>query len=209
MRGGPWSISIAPGSYTYAFITEATVAPASDTMAKRTIQSPQEQATVTVDRNGAVQITSPTVQENGACDPAAVTVARARQLIPVLPAHIVAGDSWADSTVTDGCRGSIPATSHTTHTYTPLGDTTYAGVTALHIRRADTLNARGEGAEGQHRVLLTASGTGTTDLLFDVTTGRLLRSEAVQNSSITLNTSGRIAHFVQHVAEHVTLISGG
>lgn len=143
-------------------------------------------------------------------------------MITTLPPHITGGESWSDSTTTDGCRGSIPATSHVAHTYTVLGDTVLATVltgatapttapvtaptTALHVHRDDVIAATGEGAEGQHRVLVSATGTGSAELFFDVATGRFLGSDGVQNSSVDINTSGRVTRFVQHVAQHVALI---
>lgn len=191
-------------------VTEGTVAPLSDTTQKRAVPAVPalpERATVVVGPSGTVQVVQPTVDSNGACDIASATVTRAQQLIPALPAHMTAGESWTDSTTTDGCRGSVPATSHVTRTYTVLSDTTFAGITALHVHRIDVINASGEGAEGQHRVLLSASGNGSAELFFDVSTGRFLGSEGVQNSVVDVNTSGRITRFLQRVAEHVRLAS--
>lgn len=212
-RGGAWSFSYAPGTYTYSVVTEAVVAPASDTMQKRVAPTPPERATITVGADGTVQVISPTPAASGACDASAAAITRAQQMITTLPPHITGGESWSDSTTTDGCRGSIPATSHVAHTYTVLGDTTLAPVltgatvpvTALHVHRDDVIAATGEGAEGQHRVLVSATGTGSSELYFDVATGRFLGSDGVQNSTVDINTSGRVTRFVQRVAQHVAL----
>ncbi|MGI8508791.1 MAG: hypothetical protein ACR2MQ_05655, partial [Gemmatimonadaceae bacterium] len=211
--GGPWSFSYAPGTYTYSVTTEAVVAPTNDTMQKRVAPTPPERATIAVGADGTVQVISPTPATTGACDASAASVTRAQQMITRLPSRITGGESWSDSTTTDGCRGSIPATSHVAHTYTVLGDTVLAialtgatvPVTTLHVHRDDVIAATGEGAEGQHRVLVSATGTGSAELFFDVATGRFLESDGVQNSTVDINTSGRVTRFVQHVAQHVTL----
>lgn len=206
IRGGPWSFSYTPGTYTYSVVTQAVVSPASDTMQKRVAPMPPEQSTITVGADGTVQVVSPAPAATGACDASAAAITRAQQLITTLPPHLTGGQSWSDSTATDGCRGSIPATSHVAHTYTVLGDTVLpGGATALRVHRDDVIAATGEGAEGQHRVLVSATGTGSAELLFDVATGRFIGSDGVQNSTVDINTSGRVTRFVQRVAQRVTL----
>lgn len=205
IRGGPWSFSYTPGTYSYTMTTEAEVSPLSDTTQKRAVPAPPEHATITVGPTGAVQVVAPVSQGDGACDLAAATATRARQLIPTLPANMNAGESWTDSTTTDGCRGSVPATSHVVHTYTVLSDTTFAGLPALHVHRDDVIAASGEGAAGQHRILLSATGVGNAELFFDVSTGRFLGSDGVQNSKVDVNTSGRTTRFLQRVTERVAL----
>jgi hypothetical protein len=61
------------------------------------------------------------------------------------------------------------------------------------------------GAEGQHRVIVTASGTGDADIFIDVATGKLLGSHGLQTSIIDVTTSGGLTKFIQHVIETVTL----
>lgn len=207
IRGGAWAFSYAPGTYTYTIVTDAVVAPLTDTTQKRAAPTSPERASITVSADGAVQVISPQPGATGACDATAAALTRAQQLIPTLPAHVTGGESWSDSTTTDGCRGSVPATSHVVHTYTVLGDTVLTGANALHVHRDDVISATGEGAEGQHRVLISATGTGSAELFFDVSTGRFLGSDGVQNSTVDVNTSGRITRFAQRVSQRVALTS--
>ncbi len=207
IRGGSWSFSYAPGTYTYTTATEAVVAPLSDTTQKRATPTSPESATITVSADGTVQVISPQPGATGACDAPAAELMRAQQLIPGIPAHLTGGESWSDSTTTEGCRGSVPATSHVVHTYTVLGDTVLPTGNALHVHRDDVISATGEGAEGQHRVLISATGTGSAELFFDTATGRFLGSDGVQNSTVDVNTSGRITRFAQHVNQRVALTS--
>ena len=116
-----------------------------------------------------------------------------------------AGDTWTDSTNTNGCRGSVPATSHVTRSYTVIGDTIVGGLHAIQIHHTDTIDATGEGAEGQHRVLVSATGTGYGDIFVDPTTGRLISASSMQTTSVAVTTSGRSNRFLQHVTEQITL----
>ncbi len=179
--------------------------PLSDTTQKRAAPTSPERATITVSANGVVQVISPQPSATGVCNALAAALTRAQQLIPTLPAQLTGGESWSDSTTTDGCRGSVPATSRVAHTYTVLGDTILPGANALHVHRDDIISATGEGAEGQHRVLISATGAGSAELFFDVATGRFLGSDGVQNSTVDINTSGRITRFAQRVSQRVAL----
>ena len=80
-----------------------------------------------------------------------------------------------------------------------------ANTHAVQIHRADSVSANGEGADGQHRIIIAAKGTGDTDLYFDVTSGRLIESRGVQNSVVSVTTSGTTTQFTQRVTENVGL----
>jgi hypothetical protein len=164
-----------------------------------------QKATITIAAGGDVQVTDPAAVTTTACDANATLTTRARQLIPTIPAHFAAGDHWRDSTTTDGCRGMIPAESTLISNYTVTGETTFVNMPVVQIHRLDSLSANGEGSEGQHRISVTANGTGNTDLFFDVTTGRLIGSNGLQTSLVNVTTSGRLAQFIQRVTETITL----
>jgi hypothetical protein len=101
----------------------------------------------------------------------------------------------------------IPAESTLISNYSVAGETTFANMPAVQIQRLDSLSAIGEGSEGQHRISITANGTGNTDLFFDVATGRLIGSRGLQTTRVNVTTSGRLAQFIQHVTETVTLLA--
>ncbi|MEO6864649.1 MAG: hypothetical protein ABI229_04280, partial [Gemmatimonadaceae bacterium] len=160
-RTGSWTFRYSPAPRTYTIIVDATVAPVSDTTQQRSIPRLSQTTTIAVSATGDVQVIDPVTATSGTCDTNAALVTMARQVIPKLPTHLSTGDSWRDSTVTSGCRGTIPAESTVISKYQVIGDTIFAGVTALQIQRADSISATGEGADGQHRILISASGTGT------------------------------------------------
>jgi hypothetical protein len=204
-RGGAWAFAYAPGTYTYTLTTEAVIAPLSDSSQKRQLPGLNQKATITIGAGGDVQVVEPGAVTTTACDASAALTTRAQQLIPSIPAHLATGDHWRDSTTTNGCRGMIPAESAVISNYTVVGETTFANMPAVQIHRLDSLSARGEGSEGQHRISVTASGTGNTDLFLDVATGRLIGSSGLQSSLVNVTTSGRLAQFIQHVTEVITL----
>jgi hypothetical protein len=202
---GPWSFRYAPGTYTYSIITEAQVAQLPDTTNFRAIPATTQMATVAVTDTGVVVI-DPATPETLQCDPSAALFTRAQVLLPQLPSYeLSAGATWNDSTTSNGCRGTIPTTTTVVRTFTVVGDTTYDATSALHIKRTETIVAKGEGNEGQHRIVLSATGSGSTDIYLDVATGRLLGVTSQQTTQVGITTSGRVSEFLQKVTERVTL----
>jgi hypothetical protein len=201
---GAWAFTYAPGNYSYSFATAATIAPVEDTTQKRPVPELNQRATITISATGDVQVLDPVIVTSTACDPNAALVTRAQQLIPKLPDQLVSGEKWRDSTVTTGCRGTIPAESTVISNYLVLGDTTLANTTALQIYRTDSLSATGEGVDGQHRIIVSAAGTGAANLFFNVAAGRLIGLTGSQTTVVNVTTSGRLTQFIQHVTESVT-----
>ncbi len=204
-RAGSWTFSYAPGTYTYSVSTDAVVATFPDTMQKRQLPQLAQKTTITVSASGEEQVVEPVAVSGMPCDSSTALLARALQLIPKLPSHFSAGDRWRDSTTTSGCRGKIPAEATVISNYQVIGDTVVAGSHAVQIHRADSLSASGEGADGQHRIIIAAMGTGDTNIYFDVTSGRLIASHGLQNTLVNVTASGRTTQFVQRVTEVVAL----
>ena len=206
-RSGAWAFVYAAGIYTYTITTSATVALIGDTTQKRSVPRLSQKATIAISVSGDVQAIDPAVATSAICDSSAVLTTRAEQLVPKIPSHFMAGDHWRDSTTTTGCRGIIPTESQTISNYIVIGDTTFANVGVVQIHRIDSLSATGEGSEEQHRILVTATGTGFVDLFFDITTGRLTGSHSSQTSLVSVTTSGRRTRFLQDITELVALVA--
>jgi len=204
-RGGPWVFAYAPGTYTYAIVTDAVIAPVVDTVQKRQIPELSQRATITLSSSGDLQVLDPAPGTMMLCDSSSALATRAQQLIPKLPNQLAVGNQWRDSTTTTGCRGTIPAESTVISNYVVVGDTTFANTAALQIHRTDSLSATGEGVEGQHRIIVTATGTGVMDLFLDAEAGRLLGSRGLQTSLLNVTTSGKLTQFIQHVTETATI----
>lgn len=206
-KGGPWSFTYAPGTYTYTFATEANITPILDSTQKRQTPTQTQTATVTLSAAGDLQVLDPVPSTTALCDSSSALLTRAQQLFPRLPSQLAVGDSWRDSTTTTGCRGIIPAESTVISNYMVVGDTAMANITALEIHRVDSLSANGEGTEGQHRILVAATGTGELNLFFDAAAGRLIGSRGSQTTLVNVTTSGKLTQFIQHVTE-MTNIAG-
>jgi hypothetical protein len=204
-RGGSWTFAYAPGTYTYTVATDAIVEPVSDTTQRRQIPASNQTATVAISAAGDVAVVSPVAVTSASCDSNAAITTRAQQLIPRLPGHLVAGDRWRDSTITTGCRGMIPAESKVISDYVVIGDTSFANAPAVQIHRTDLLSVSGEGTEGQHRIFVTATGTGVADLFFNIAAGRFVGSRSLQTTLVNVTTSGRSTRFIQHVTESVAV----
>lgn len=200
-----WTFFYAPGTYSYNFTTTATVAPATDTALAQPVPTLNQSATITVSATGDVQVINPVPVQPSACDPNTTLVTLARQLIPRIPNQITTGNTWRDSTTTSGCRGLIPIESNVISNYTVIGDTTINNTTVLQINRTDSLSASGEGADGQHRVLLTATGTGIGTVYLDPVTGLLVGIKEAQRALVSVTTSGRLVQFLQRATETVSI----
>lgn len=212
--GGPWQYTPAAGTYSYVLSTDAQIdrvgASAGDTSAASRIFPPTTQrVTLAIFSTGDVQLVDPPAPVSGApCDAAAALATRALALVPRVPATLNAGTTWSDSSTTQGCRGTIPTTTHTQSRYRVIGDTTIGGLVALQVRRTDTITANGEGAQEQHRITLAATGSGSTELYLDLVSGRFLGSDQIQETTVAVSTSGRTERFLQHVRERATLAPG-
>jgi len=205
VRTGSWKFAYTPGTYEYAVTTDAIVAPVSDTTQKRQLPELNQTTTITLSATGDIQVVVPAPPTSSACDSAVILITVAKQITPRLPDHLAVGQRWRDSTTTSGCRGMIPATSQIISNYTVLGDTTFANAITVQIVRLDSLTAIGEGSEGQHRIHVTATGTGTTDLFVNTGTGALAGSSTNQSTLVSVTTSGRLTQFLQRVRELVVL----
>lgn len=203
--GGPWIFTYAPGTYTYSIITQADITPVLGNTENRQVLPQTGTTTVAISATGDMQVLSPAVGAVTVCDSSATLLARAQQLIPKLPRQLAVGDRWRDSTTTTGCRGTIPAESSVISNYVVTGDTSVSSAIVLDVHRTDSLSANGEGTEGQHRILVTATGTGTVDIFLDIATGRLIGSHGLQTSLVNVTTSGKMTQFIQHVTETVKI----
>lgn len=202
---GSWNFAYAPGTYTYTLQTDATVAPVSDTTQKQPLPQSHQTATIAISASGDIQVVNPSPAASPACDPTAALILRAHQLLPRVPNALLAGATWRDSTTTTGCRGMIPAASTVISNYTVTGDTTINSTRVLQILRADSISATGEGSSGQHRILVTATGTGLSHAFLDPITGRLVMLNGTQSTVVNVTTSGRLEQFLQNVTESISL----
>ena len=205
--GGPWQFAPAAGTYSYVVVTDGQIQRTDSAgTPPRALPATTQRITLGIFSTGDVQLVDPPAPASGApCDAAAALATRARELIPRLPATLTAGATWTDSSTVDGCSGTIPTTTRTESRYTVVGDTTIGGITALQIHRADTLSAKGDGTQGQHRIALSATGTASTEIFVDPATGHFVGIDETQQTTVDITTSGRTQRFLQNVHERATL----
>jgi len=91
----------------------------------------------------------------------------------------------------------IPTTAHIARSYIVSGETEYQGEPVLVIQRTDSINAHGEGAQQQHRVILDASGTGSALYYVSPRDGRVRRVNTGQDLDLSITASGKINRFKQ------------
>ncbi|HUR00642.1 MAG TPA: hypothetical protein VM166_14425 [Gemmatimonadaceae bacterium] len=129
------------------------------------------------------------------CDPVASSLASdLRNLLPVLPAQMTSGMSWSDSLQTAGCQAGIPTIINLRRAFLVSGQTAETGrQPLLVILRTDSITARGEGSQFQHRVALQAEGTGRATYHIDLSTGRVIRLTTGQDLNLTFSGSARTA----------------
>lgn len=199
-----------------------TLEPASDTI--RFTAAVDTFSTTTQGAIGAVQSTPLPLQVSGTlvadslnvisadsiagkCNPVETAlITDLRNLLPRFPTPISTGSSWSDSTDSLGCQGSISTRTHVTRSYRVVGESTYEGTRILIVQRTDSIQATGEGAQQQHRLLLDAKGTGTATYYLDVNSGRVLHLSVSQDSNLTVMASGKTSHFRQNAKQEFALV---
>ncbi len=141
-----------------------------------------------------------------ACSPVtSALITDLHNLLPRIPALLTTAVSWKDSTNSTGCQGSIPTRSRVLRSYHVIGESEYEGVRTLVLQRADTIQAEGEGAQQQHRLTLTANGTGSATYYQDTITGSILHLSVSQDLDFSVTVSGKTSRFRQTVKQEFAL----
>jgi hypothetical protein len=87
-----------------------------------------------------------------------------------------------------------------------IGETPSGGAGIVVVERSDSIRAHGEGAQQQHRVVLDATGDGTTLYYLSTSDGRLVRANTDQRLNIGVVTSENAGHFRQTLKQEIALI---
>lgn len=197
-----WAFRYSPNTYSYTINTTPSIAQFPDTSNFRILPTASDTVAIAVTDTG-MYVVSPPLPESLKCDEINALIIRARDLIPQIPTNLKAGMTWTDSTTTEGCRGSIPTLSTVVRLYQVVGDTLFNDEPALLIRKTETISAKGEGNEGQHRVQMTATGSGTANLYFNILAGSFLGMTGTQTTDLTITASGRTSKFLQRIVQIV------
>jgi hypothetical protein len=127
-------------------------------------------------------------------------------LLPRFPRSLSTTSRWNDSTNIVGCQATIPIRSRVSHSYSVVGETSYENSPVLVIQRADSIHAEGEGAQQQHRLLLTVIGTGNATYYVDARTSYVVHLTVNQDIDLTITTSGKANHFRQNAKQEFSLV---
>jgi hypothetical protein len=121
------------------------------------------------------------------------------------PLLVSTGTTWTDSSTVPACSGSVQITLTAIRTYTVAGQALRGAQPVIVVDRQDRIRARGEGAQGQHRVSILSQGSGLARIYLDRTTGLLQESETRQTVDLVISSSGRNQRFKQTVEERTHL----
>lgn len=131
-------------------------------------------------------------------------------LIPILehviskpPVNLHLGMTWTDTLSMTACSGGIPVTLTSIRNYQIIGERNIEGLEGIEITRTDKTALTGESEQGQHRVGISSTSTGSAQLFIDRQSGSLLRSTGQYSGAVTIITSGRRQVFNQTVQETV------
>jgi len=140
------------------------------------------------------------------CNPVSSTLsADLHNLLVRFPIQLSQGSSWRDSVELTACQGMIPTTAHIARSYIVSAEVAYQGEPVLLVQRTDSIHARGEGAQQQHRVTLEASGSGSATYYISPASGRIVHINTGQDLDLAITASGKIHHFKQSSKEEFNL----
>ena len=152
-----------------------------------------------------IQISNPAIDDQ--CLPVVTAlITDIHNLLPRFPRSLSTTSRWNDSTNVVGCQGTIPIRSTVSHSYSVVGEASYENSPVLVIQRADSIHAEGEGAQQQHRLLLTANGTGNATYYVDARTSHVVHLTVNQDIDLTVTTSGKANHFRQNAKQEFSLV---
>lgn len=126
--------------------------------------------------------------------------------VSIAPLLLRPGTSWTDSSTVKACSGTIPVELTAIRTYTVAGEAQEAAGAAIVIERSERIKAEGEGSQGQHRIGLQATGSGSARLLLEPGSGLLRQAEGESKTVIVIRSSGRQQQFVQTVRERTVRV---
>lgn len=137
--------------------------------------------------------------------PTAFVLSVLQRNIQAIPAELMSGSTWTDSSTTSICTGSTPSQITAIRTYRVLGEADYASQKVIVVERSDQTRATGDGSDNQHRVLFNSTGVGTTRIYVDPTSGVTIGTEGDQRTTVVITASGRSQQFLQSIKEKTTL----
>jgi len=100
----------------------------------------------------------------------------------------------------------IPTTAQIIKSYLVFGVVEYQGSSVLVVQRADTVRARGEGAQQQHRITIDVNGTGNATYYIDLKDQSITRVVSDEDLNFTIVATGRTNRFRQSLKQDFSLL---
>ncbi|HZK79159.1 MAG TPA: hypothetical protein VFC35_09630 [Gemmatimonadaceae bacterium] len=149
--------------------------------------------------------TTDKVQSQTLCDDISQTpLGIVQRNVFTIPIEVTNEQSWRDSTTSAICNGSLPISVTTLRSYQLIGTAQLDGVSVLVIDQKERALSSGEGSQGQHRIFIQTLGNTTRRLYADKTSGLLIASKAESKVELSIQSSGRVQHFIQTSTEILT-----
>jgi hypothetical protein len=123
-----------------------------------------------------------------------------QRAVVTVPSLLRRDMTWSDSTTANICSGSIPVMSTASRHFRVIGEVDRG----ILIERQERTTSTGEGTQGQHRMRIRSTGTGTAQLIIDARTGALLESTGTHAASVIVTASGRDKQFTQTIRERIS-----
>jgi hypothetical protein len=144
-----------------------------------------------------------TDNSNADCVTQSVLIPLLSHAVSRLPLDLRTGMTWTDTLSLIGCTGGVPTTLTSVRSYQVMGEQNTGPIRGIEITRSDKTTSAGEGEQGQHRVGISSTSSGSAQLLIDSQTGSLLQSTGQYSGTVTVVTSGRQQVFNQTVRETI------
>ena len=123
-----------------------------------------------------------------------------------MPLELSNQETWTDSTSTVVCTGSLPVTLTSLRTFHIAGESEFEGFRVLVIEQNERTFSKGEGSEGQHRIFVNGNGSTTGRLYINANTGELISSNLKNQTSLAIQSSGRLQRFSQNSTEVTQMV---
>jgi hypothetical protein len=115
----------------------------------------------------------------------------------VTPLRLQPGMIWQDSLLSTSCSGSLELNLTILRNYKVIGESIFNGTSAIVIDITEKTLSAGEGSQDQHRLIIKGEGLKSGRLYLDQTTGILLSLSSETHTTLQIQTSGQIQHFLQ------------
>jgi hypothetical protein len=129
--------------------------------------------------------------------PGQTMLANVERNLFLTPLQLQAGMVWEDTLTSTSCNGEITLHLTTIRNYKVLDETSLNGISVIAIDLTEKTLSIGEGSQNQHRILVTGEGNGSGRLYLDPGTGLLFNFSAQIQTTLHIQTSGRLQQFLQ------------